>query len=58
MKGIDSLVKILWVFFKILSQWTRKGGKRKDKKLKSLEVREARSSHLKTKLFRYLKGIP
>ena len=40
-------VKIL-VFVKILSQWRRKE-ERKDKKFRSLEVREASSSHIKTK---------
>ena len=45
MKGIDLFVKIL-VFVKILSQGRRKE-EGKTKKFRSLEVREASSSHLK-----------
>ena len=47
MEGLDLFVKIL-VFVKILSQGRRKGGGRKDgQEFRSLEVREASSSHLK-----------
>ena len=43
MEVIDLFVKIL-VFVKILSQW-----RRKEVEFQSLEVREARSSHLKNR---------
>ena len=42
MEGID-------LFVKILSQCTRKEGRKEDE-FKSLEVREASSSHLKTRI--------
>ena len=46
MEGLDSFVKIL-VFVKILSQGRRKGGRKDGQEFRSLEVREASSSHLK-----------
>ena len=48
MEGIDLFVKI-WVYVKILSQCKKEGRKegKKEDNLKSLEVREASSLHLK-----------
>ena len=47
MEGIDMFVKIL-VFVKILSQWGR------GQEFRSLEVREASSSHLKIYIYRHI----